>query len=524
MELALTPKHKRVPGAPLPVTRARPSIDADRAERVACYARALADPIRVQLVDVLAAHPGELCACELLPMFDVAQSTLSHHLKTLADAGILETRRQGLFRLLPGRAGSARGSGGVAAECRVAGGSLVNTSSAFGRTYAHLAELPLVIDGYALDGLSRRVSTGFRRFTTVFRLSVDGHEGLGEDVSYAAAEHRRLQRAGPVLPLAGRWTLAGFSQALDTIELFHDAPPADGASREYRRWAVESAALDLALRQAGVSLHHVLDRRPAPVRFVVSLHLGDEPCCAPLVARRACCTAVRFKLDATPAWDDGLLECLAASGTVAAVDFKGVYQGTLSETRTDPRLYRRVAEALPDVWLEDPDLRSAPARAAIAPHRARVTWDAPIHSAADIASVRCRARAVNIKPSRFGTLRALFDAYDYCALHGVAVYGGGQYELGPGRGQIQYLASLFHPDAPNDVAPAEYDEPAPSRATPCTPMTIAPDPSGFRATPARRQHRRGNQDVNSHDRHVGWIAAAGGRPPVLVRSPAKDPS
>ena len=65
--------------------------------RLATYAKALADPIRVQLVDVLAAHPGELCACELLPLFDVAQSTLSHHLKTLADAGILESRRQGLF-------------------------------------------------------------------------------------------------------------------------------------------------------------------------------------------------------------------------------------------------------------------------------------------------------------------------------------------------------------------------------------------------------------------------------------------
>jgi ArsR family transcriptional regulator len=51
----------------------------------------------VRLVDVLAEHPGELCACELVPLFDVAQSTLAHHLKTLADAGILESRRQGLF-------------------------------------------------------------------------------------------------------------------------------------------------------------------------------------------------------------------------------------------------------------------------------------------------------------------------------------------------------------------------------------------------------------------------------------------
>ena len=79
------------------MSRARLSVDAERATRLATYARALADPIRVQLVGVLAEHPGELCACELVPLFDVAQSTLSHHLKTLVDAGVLETRRQGLF-------------------------------------------------------------------------------------------------------------------------------------------------------------------------------------------------------------------------------------------------------------------------------------------------------------------------------------------------------------------------------------------------------------------------------------------
>ena len=73
------------------------AVDAERAARLAAYAKALGDPIRVQLVDVLAAHPGQLCACELLPLFDVAQSTLAHHLKKLADAGILEGTRQGLF-------------------------------------------------------------------------------------------------------------------------------------------------------------------------------------------------------------------------------------------------------------------------------------------------------------------------------------------------------------------------------------------------------------------------------------------
>jgi ArsR family transcriptional regulator len=97
MEPILVPKRKRRPGAPPVVSPAQPSIAVERAEWLAGYAKALADPIRVQLVDVLAEHPGELCACELLPLFDLAQSTLSHHLKTLADAGILETRRQGLF-------------------------------------------------------------------------------------------------------------------------------------------------------------------------------------------------------------------------------------------------------------------------------------------------------------------------------------------------------------------------------------------------------------------------------------------
>jgi ArsR family transcriptional regulator, arsenate/arsenite/antimonite-responsive transcriptional repressor len=97
MEAALTPKHKHAAGARCTVAPAQPSIDGERAALLATYARALGDPVRLQLVDVLAAHPGELCVCELLPLFDIAQSTLSHHLKTLAHAGILETRRQGLF-------------------------------------------------------------------------------------------------------------------------------------------------------------------------------------------------------------------------------------------------------------------------------------------------------------------------------------------------------------------------------------------------------------------------------------------
>jgi hypothetical protein len=54
------------------------------------------------------------------------------------------------------------------------------------------------------------------------------------------------------------------------------------------------------------------------------------------------------------------------------------------------------------------------------------------------------------------------------------------FEHGPGRGQLQYLASLFHPDAPNDVAPAGYNFQSPSRDLPHSPLATEPHPTGFR--------------------------------------------
>ena len=88
---------------------------------------------------------------------------------------------------------------------------------------------------------------------------------------------------------------------------------------------------------------------------------------------------------------------------------------------------------------------------------------------------------VNIKPSRIGGLPALCAAYDYCAEHGIGAYGGGQFELGPGRGQAQYLASLFHPDTPNDLAPVGFNENA-AAGRACRPARWRrrPTPVGFR--------------------------------------------
>jgi hypothetical protein len=114
------------------------------------------------------------------------------------------------------------------------------------------------------------------------------------------------------------------------------------------------------------------------------------------------------------------------------------------------------------------------------PHADRITWDAPLHSLADILALERQPRAINSKPSRFGSLRELLGVYEHCARQGIAVYGGGQGEVGPGRGQIQYLASLFHPDTPNDVAPSGYNDPAVPDGLPSSPLEPTPANAGFR--------------------------------------------
>ena len=119
-------------------------------------------------------------------------------------------------------------------------------------------------------------------------------------------------------------------------------------------------------------------------------------------------------------------------------------------------------------------------RGILDPVAERITWDAPIHSVADIEERPWKPRMVNIKPSRFGSLRALCEAYDYCEREGIGAYGGGQFELGEGRGQIQYLASLFHPDTPNDVAPGGYNQVQTPDGLPQSPLEPRPSTTGFR--------------------------------------------
>lgn len=96
-ELPLSPKTKRPAGDPCCKPVVYPDVDRAQADRLAEIAKALGDPIRLQLVDVLRKHAGKVCVCELVPLFDVSQPTLSHHLKKLRQAGIVDSERQGLW-------------------------------------------------------------------------------------------------------------------------------------------------------------------------------------------------------------------------------------------------------------------------------------------------------------------------------------------------------------------------------------------------------------------------------------------
>jgi hypothetical protein len=350
-----------------------------------------------------------------------------------------------------------------------------------------IAELSLEVEACEFAGLSFSLGE-FERLTTIVRLRGGGEEGVGEDVVYDAVDHIAQQDHGPPAGLEGKFSFAEFSAHLDEVDLFPAGEPVrEEPSRDYRRWAFESAALDLALRQAGTNLAAALGREPRPLNFVNSMRLagfepGERSSIEPLRARLAVYPTLRFKLDPTNDWDDELIAALAETGAVDSLDLKGFYKGTPVDVETDPELYAKLIETFPDAWLEDPDVTEE-TKPLLDPVSERVTWDAPIHSIADIEAMPWSPpRTVNVKPSRFGPIRNLFAAYDYCEERGIGAYGGGQSELGQGRGQIQYLASIFHPDTPNDVAPSGYNDPAQATkpGLPGSPLEPAIEELGFR--------------------------------------------
>src|ERR671934_2982642 len=140
-------------------------------------------------------------------------------------------------------------------------------------TYSRVADLPLRIEHCELLPLTRDTSSGFTKVSTVVRLSGSGHEGEGEDITWDQIDQiELLRRAGDLSWLRGTRTFEEFSTLLGLADLFPVEPIRESA-RLYRRWAFESAALDLALRQNGLSLQDAVRRVAKPVTFVVSIRI-----------------------------------------------------------------------------------------------------------------------------------------------------------------------------------------------------------------------------------------------------------
>ena len=323
--------------------------------------------------------------------------------------------------------------------------------------WERLGELELSIDDVATERRSVDVSTQFTRVTTTIVLRGRGSEGRGEDVTYNAEDHEWF----PQPEASGDTTLGRFSAGLGGLRLFRGEPRM-AASADYRRWAFESAALDLALRQNDLSLGAAVGREYRPVRFVVSTR-GDA------FAWLDHYPELELKLDPESDWDSALMERLAAKARVRVLDLKAYYHGTGVELEPDPGLYRAVAEMFPDVVIEDA-LVEGEFGEVLRGQEARLSFDAPIHSVADLSALSVHPGWLNIKPSRFGTLERLLECVEHCEASGIRMYGGGQFELGAGRGHIQVLASLFYPDGPNDVAPSEYNTGAPRPGLPQSPL------------------------------------------------------
>ena len=335
--------------------------------------------------------------------------------------------------------------------------------------YDHVAELDLEIDDYDLEQRERDTSSGFTRATTIVSLHGDGETGRGEDVTYDNDAHEALDGSAGDFPITGEYTLDEFSGHMSEIDLFHGTEPNQSIFRNYRQWAFESAALDLALKQSSTNLADCLGHTYDPVRFVVSTRLEDPPTGDVVLDWLDRNPELEFKLDPTSEWTTEVVERLAATDAVRTLDLKGQYHGTTVDQPADPELYERIIEGFPEALIEDPELNKE-TRPLFEGEESRVTWDYPIRGVDTVEDLPWEPDWLNIKPSRFGSVGSLFDTIDYCRERDIRMFGGGQFELDVGREHIHAVASLFYPDAPNDVAPKAYNDPDPGGELPPSPL------------------------------------------------------
>ena len=297
-------------------------------------------------------------------------------------------------------------------------------------------------------------------------------------------------------------------------------------ARRWRNWAFESAALDLALRQAGARAARGARAR-GRARCASSTRSGSatrprsRPSATASSATPTCASSSTPRRRGRPSSSTEV----AATGAVDIIDFKGRYGLPVEDEFALLAMYEEVLERFDGVILEDPHDRPDVA-ALIAPHAARVSFDAPIATAADIEGADFGARTVNVKPSRIGGLRALLDVYAHCEAEGLRMYGGGMGEVGIARGQIELLAVALPPRRP-ERRRAVGATTCPSCPTACprarsrrragARLPLELDGARARAAPAARP--KGVPSESRHTDHAspGWMTEP---PSAATRSSA----
>ena len=364
------------------------------------------------------------------------------------------------------------------------------------KLYGQVQEFGLSVKGFQL---SRNVlDTRQKRTTTEFHLEGKGYAGYGEDVTTSVNEalfdrveaHRNARAANrswfdkeryeakkeDVKIPKGEYTLNSFYEAVKSHSLW-DENPKNGNLIRYRRWAVESAALDLALKQAGETLASILGRKYKPVKFVKSLRLSNDSLEA--VRDWLCLNPdLEFKIDVTPNLSRETLAELSDTATVRVLDMKGQYGHEGVGAPVDAELYRHLFETFPDALVEDPVITDE-TQDVLRRFSHRVSWDAPITGVESVEGLPWEPGALNVKPCRFGSVESLFEFLEYAQENGINLYGGGMIELGAGRRHLQAIASLFYHDAPNDIAPTEYHMYEPTKSVSSNPIHPPDAPSGL---------------------------------------------
>jgi L-alanine-DL-glutamate epimerase-like enolase superfamily enzyme len=264
------------------------------------------------------------------------------------------------------------------------------------------------------------------RPTTIVTLSGGGQVGFGENVAFTRAAHATFVRR-----------LAGSPATAGTVGQLTEAFAARLPDDPHGRAAVEAALIDLALRQARLSLARLCEADAGtPLRQVWSFAARPDAA-VHARAQLAADPARRFKIDVDPSWSDADLAELAQlpRDAIAVFDFKD---------RGDSTLAARLSHLCPGALFEDPPAGT------VHPHIAR---DRSLSTPLDVAEAAQRGEAVNLKAPRMGGPLAVLAGLHLARERGVLAYLGGMFEVGPGRQQARQLAALFCPASPNDLAP-----------------------------------------------------------------------